>query len=76
MYQKYLSPDHSWWARNNPPYCKYYPTCSEYTKQAISKHGSLKGGLLGVKRIITCNPCSKGGLDFVEKKSDSQKKKK
>jgi len=39
VYQKYLSPDHSFWARknNNPPYCKHYPTCSEYTKEAIEK---------------------------------------
>ena len=36
-YQKYLSPDHSFWAKNNPPYCKFYPTCSEYTKEAIEK---------------------------------------
>ena len=43
--------------------CKYYPTCSEYTKQAILKYGSIKGTLLGIKRIIKCNPFSKGGYD-------------
>jgi putative component of membrane protein insertase Oxa1/YidC/SpoIIIJ protein YidD len=39
LYQKYLSPDHSFWAkkRNNPPYCKYFPTCSDYAKEAIEK---------------------------------------
>ena len=43
--------------------CKYYPTCSEYTKQAIKKYGALKGSILGVARILRCNPFSKGGYD-------------
>ena len=46
--------------------CKYYPTCSEYTKQAIKKYGSLKGSYLGIKRIFRCNPFSKGGYDPVK----------
>lgn len=44
-------------------HCKYYPTCSEYTKQAIEKYGCIKGGYYGAKRIIKCNPFSKGGYD-------------
>ena len=43
--------------------CKYYPTCSEYTKQAIEKYGVIKGGVLGIWRIFRCNPFSKGGYD-------------
>lgn len=43
--------------------CKYYPTCSEYTKQAIKKYGVIKGCTLGAARIIKCNPFSKGGYD-------------
>ena len=43
--------------------CKYYPTCSEYTKQAIEKYGVLKGFILGAIRILKCNPFSKGGYD-------------
>lgn len=43
--------------------CKYYPTCSEYTKQAIEKYGFFKGVILGFKRILKCNPFSKGGYD-------------
>ena len=43
--------------------CKYYPTCSEYTKQAIIKYGTIKGCFLGIKRILKCNPFSKGGYD-------------
>ena len=44
-------------------YCKYYPTCSEYMVQAIEKYGVIKGFLLGIKRILKCNPFSKGGYD-------------
>ena len=43
--------------------CKYYPSCSEYTKQAIEKYGVIKGCLLGAKRILKRNPFSKGGYD-------------
>jgi len=46
-------------------HCKYYPTCSEYTMQAIQKYGSIKGVYYGAKRIIRCNPFSKGGYDPV-----------
>ncbi len=55
-YQKYISPV----LGNN---CKYYPSCSEYTKQAIEKYGAIKGMYYGIKRIIRCNPFSKGGYD-------------
>lgn len=43
--------------------CKFYPTCSEYTKQAIMKYGALKGTGLGIVRFLKCNPFSKGGYD-------------
>ena len=43
--------------------CKFYPTCSEYTKQAIEKYGAVKGTILGIHRILRCNPFSKGGYD-------------
>ena len=44
-------------------HCKYYPTCSDYMTQAIEKYGAIKGFLLGVKRLLKCNPLSKGGYD-------------
>lgn len=45
--------------------CRFYPTCSNYMKEAIMKYGSIKGLYLGIKRIIRCNPSSKGGIDLV-----------
>lgn len=59
IYQKYISPIIS----NSGVHCKYYPTCSEYTKQAIEKYGCVLGIFKGIKRIIRCNPFSKGGYD-------------
>ena len=47
-------------------HCKYYPTCSEYARQAIEKHGAVKGSFLSVKRFLKCNPFSKGGYDPVK----------
>jgi hypothetical protein len=45
--------------------CKFEPTCSRYTYQAIDKYGVLKGSFLGFRRIIRCHPFSKGGYDPV-----------
>ena len=58
-YQKYIS---SYLSSKNIN-CKYYPTCSEYAKQAIEKYGVIKGIFLSIKRILKCNPFSKGGYD-------------
>ena len=44
-------------------HCKFYPTCSEYTKRAVEKYGVIKGGTKGIIRILKCNPFSKGGYD-------------
>jgi len=46
-----------------PKVCRFHPTCSEYTKQALAKYGLIKGLLLGFKRILRCNPFNTGGYD-------------
>lgn len=45
--------------------CRFYPTCSQYTYEAIQKYGAVKGGYLGLKRISKCHPFHKGGYDPV-----------
>jgi len=47
------------------PSCRYYPSCSQYTKEAVIKYGVPKGLLKGTYRIFRCNPFSKGGCDPV-----------
>jgi len=48
-----------------PPSCRYTPTCSQYTLEAVEKYGSIKGLFLGFKRILRCNPFFPGGEDPV-----------
>ena len=61
-YKKYISPVLEHYGIK----CKYYPTCSVYAMQAINKYGALKGSFLSIKRILKCNPFSKGGYDPVK----------
>jgi putative membrane protein insertion efficiency factor len=59
VYQKLISPMLG-------PRCKYYPSCSEYAVQAITKFGILRGLVLAGWRVLRCNPWSHGGVDPVE----------
>ncbi|MGE5579747.1 MAG: membrane protein insertion efficiency factor YidD [Bacillota bacterium] len=61
IYQTYVSP-------LRPRTCKYYPTCSEYARQALLIHGPFMGLLLASWRILRCNPFSYGGYDPVPPK--------
>ena len=45
--------------------CRFYPTCSNYAKEAITKYGFLKGTFLSIKRILRCNPFGGSGYDPV-----------
>jgi len=49
-----------------PPSCRFYPTCSEYSIQALEKYGIVRGGAKSIWRIIRCNPFNKGGYDPIE----------
>lgn len=48
-----------------PPTCRFTPTCSQYSLEAISKYGALKGSWLTIRRVIRCNPWNPGGFDPV-----------
>jgi putative membrane protein insertion efficiency factor len=59
FYQKYISP-------LKGPTCRFYPSCSQYTIEAVEKYGLLKGCILAFKRIIKCHPYHPGGYDPVK----------
>jgi putative membrane protein insertion efficiency factor len=67
LYQNTLSLDHGPLKVNHPGgFCRFQPTCSQYTYEAVEKYGTIKGGWLGLKRIFRCNPWNKGGHDPVK----------
>jgi uncharacterized protein len=49
-----------------PPSCRFTPSCSLYTLQAVEKHGLLRGSLMGARRVLRCHPFSEGGFDPVK----------
>jgi len=57
VYKKYISQGYS---------CRFSPTCSEYTYQAVDKYGVIKGLIMGLGRVLRCNPWNKGGVDLVK----------
>lgn len=67
LYQRTLSPDHGWGRVIFPlAGCRFHPSCSEYTRQAILQRGVARGILLGVRRLGRCHPLSLGGYDPVQ----------
>ncbi len=58
FYQRFISPF-------LPASCRFYPTCSHYSKEAFLIHGLFKGGALSIIRVLKCNPFHPGGYDPV-----------
>jgi putative membrane protein insertion efficiency factor len=58
FYQRFISPA-------LPPSCRFTPTCSQYSYEAIQRYGLLRGGWLGFKRLLRCHPFRPGGYDPV-----------
>src|SRR3712207_5983134 len=48
-----------------PPRCRFYPTCSAYAAEAISRHGAARGSWLALRRLVKCAPWHPGGVDLV-----------
>ena len=48
-----------------PSACRYYPSCSDYMRQAVEKYGPVRGVWMGIKRLARCHPFHQGGLDPV-----------
>ncbi|MEO8027538.1 MAG: membrane protein insertion efficiency factor YidD [Bryobacteraceae bacterium] len=57
-YKRFLSP-------LLPSACRFHPTCSEYMRDAVEKHGAVRGVYLGVRRLLRCHPFHAGGFDPV-----------
>ena len=66
FYQQFISPF-------TPATCRFTPTCSRYTLEALQKHGAFRGSWLGVKRIVRCQPWGSSGYDPVPEKVQKKK---
>ncbi len=74
VYQKTLSVDHGILGRIlGERLCRFYPTCSQYTYEAIDRFGVMRGSWMGIQRVLRCHPWNPGGVDLVPKKRSKNK---
>lgn len=67
LYQLTLSPDHGLLKARYPHgFCKFYPSCSEYAKEAIMQKGVMRGSVLAALRVLKCNPWSEPRVDRIK----------
>lgn len=66
LYQKTISPDHGFFKGRYPyGYCRLYPSCSEYARQAVMRHDTLKALWLTFRRLLRCHPWQEPHIDLV-----------
>lgn len=65
IYQLLISPDQGIF-RKQHPVCRFYPTCSQYTYEAVQKYGAFEGLIVGLKRILRCHSWNTGGYEPIE----------
>ena len=58
LYQRLIAP-------GLPPACRFHPSCSEYARVALERHGAWRGGALAARRLLRCHPFHPGGIDPV-----------
>ncbi|MFC5714311.1 membrane protein insertion efficiency factor YidD [Thalassorhabdus alkalitolerans] len=66
FYQRFISP-------LTPPTCRFHPTCSQYSLEAVRTYGACKGSWLTIKRLLKCHPFHSGGFDPVPEKKNEDK---
>ena len=73
IYQIILSPDRGV-LRRRVRTCRFFPSCSEYAAEAVALHGVLRGGWLGIRRLLRCHPWNAGGFDPVPATLDHERR--
>lgn len=66
IYQKTFSPDHGFIFSGGFVKCRFFPSCSEYSYEAVERYGVFAGAKRSLLRVLRCNPFSSGGVDLLK----------